>query len=277
MLRRACRAQRWADTVRTVWCLVHCCLSAHLTAALQTWVVSGPTGVFCDLLCPNPPYPLLISKGWIYVCRSVELGHLIDCRRGVNFLASMLLGNIGSWWVLLRWFCIEHQEKSFVPSRNSVLSQLLPSVSCCLLSARSGLPRWSQAARGSPEPCALHHREATYAPFPTCLLSCGSVFPLSKSRAVTNCIMRWQVSAEGTSLSTSTCGWGSSWPAQVFCFSVAVVPGAAHSWPGMKSPRNKWDRAHLQRASAPERRRSRVRIFIMLGPSAFTKRSGGVG
>lgn len=63
---------------------------------------------------------------------------------------------------------------------------------------------------------------------------------------------------------------------QVFCFPAAVIPGAACSWPGMKSPKNKWDLAHLQSRSAPKRRRSlELGVFVTLGPSVFTKRSGG--
>lgn len=66
VLHRACHAQRWADTLSGVLCIA---VSAHLTAALQTWVASGVTGVLCDLLCPNSPnlIPSLHQKGG-YIC-----------------------------------------------------------------------------------------------------------------------------------------------------------------------------------------------------------------
>lgn len=66
VLHRACHAQRWADTLSGVLCIA---VSAHLTAALQTWVASGVTCVLCDLLCPNPPnlIPSLHQKSG-YIC-----------------------------------------------------------------------------------------------------------------------------------------------------------------------------------------------------------------
>lgn len=121
----------------------------------------------------------------------------------------------------------------------------------------------------------LYHRKATYPQFPTCVSSSVAAFPLSKSRAVTSCITRYQVPVEGRTQITSMCGGGRRL-SQVFCFPAAVIPGAAHTWPGMKSPTNKWDHAHLERVSALKRRRSmELGIFTMLGHSAFTKCNGG--
>jgi len=109
-----------------------------------------------------------------------------------------------------------------------------------------------------------------------CLLSCDSVFPLSKTRAVTNCIMRYQVSAEDRAQSASMRGRAVAGLSHV-CFPAAVLPGAACSWPGLKSGKNEWDLAHLQAGSAPRQRRMELGAFIVLGLSAFMKCDGSMG